>query len=320
MATDSNARATRSEQWSTQLGDAFGGLRADYLDGHREASAGALDGRISSARLGRATAFHVSGSPQLVRRTQRSLAAAESDPFKVCIQQAGRAVVRQGETEVVLKPGQMALYDTGRPYDLRLEGDWACAVMTLPRNALGLPKASVSQAMTHPWATRNAPGSVLFHLLVASLKQREAMQHDAADATASAAHLGEAGVALLASIVSDGGAIGSDDILRAQVSAYVRAHLTDPDLSHNSVAVAHTMSPRSLHRLFHAEPQSVMEMVRSLRLDAIRAALADPLQSGRSTTAIASHWGYSDAAHFNRAFRGRFGTTPGAHRRAAQHH
>ncbi|WP_408899687.1 helix-turn-helix transcriptional regulator (plasmid) [Nocardioides sp. R1-1] len=138
-----------------------------------------------------------------------------------------------------------------------------------------------------------------------------------ADVTAAAAHLGEASLELLASIVSEGSTIGSDDTLRARVGAYVRAHLTDLDLSHNSVAAAHTMSPRSLHRLFHDEPQSVMEMARSLRLEAIRTALADPLQRGRSTMAIANRLGYADAAHFNRAFRARFGTTPGAYRRSA---
>lgn len=313
MATEMDLRATRTEQWRTELGDAFGGLCADYLDGHREGSADGLEGKISSTSLGRAMAFHVSGSPQLVRRTRRSLAASEDDPFKVCIQQTGRAVVRQGEVEVVLEPGQMALYDTGRPYDLRLEGAWACAVMTLPRHALGLPKASLSRAMSHAWATRNAPGSVLAHLLVSSLTERREMESDAT----AAAHLGEAGVELLASIVSQGSTVGSDDTLRSRVGAYVRSHLTDLDLSHNSVAAAHTMSPRSLHRLFHDEPQSVMEMARSLRLEAIRAELADPLQSGRSTMAIASRLGYSDAAHFNRAFRARFGRTPGAFRRSA---
>lgn len=314
MATEIDRRATRTEQWRAQLGHAFGGLRADYIDGRRDGSADCLDGKISSARLGRATAFHVSGSPQVVRRTQRSLAAAEDDPFKVCIQQAGCAVVRQGDVEVVLGPGQLALYDTGRAYDLRLEGDWSCTVMTLPRHALGLPKASLTRAMSHPWETHDAPGSVLAHLLVSSLTGRGEAD---ADVTAAAAHLGEAGVELLASIVSEGSTIGSDDSLRARVGAYVRAHLTDLDLSHNSVAAAHTISPRSLHRLFHDEPQSVMEMARSLRLEAIRAALADPLQGGRSTMAIASRLGYADAAHFNRAFRARFGTTPGAYRRSA---
>jgi hypothetical protein len=57
----------------------------------------------------------VAGSPQIVRRTAASLTAAPADPLKVCIQQTGRAVIHQGDREVVIGPGELALYDTGRP-------------------------------------------------------------------------------------------------------------------------------------------------------------------------------------------------------------
>lgn len=44
-------------------------------------------------------------------------------------------------------------------------------------------------------------------------------------------------------------------------------------------------------------------------------ALADAASAGRSITEIAYAAGFSDAAHFSRAFQQRFGTTPRAYRK-----
>ena len=268
---------------------------------------------MTATSLGRVGAFRVAGTPQIVRRTTSSIAIAPADPLKVCIQQTGRAVVHQGDVEVELRPGELALYDTGRPYDLRLEGNWTCWVMTIPRDALNMPGNVVKAAMTRSFRADTGPGAVLAHLIDSSLPPR------AVDMGSGADQLGEAGVLLMASLLRIAGDADppADDVLRTQVLAHLGAHLGDPDLSHASVAAAHGMSPRSLHRLFQDEPHTVSETIRAMRLDTIRAELVDPMSSRRSTMAIASRWGFQDPAHFTRAFRARFGATPAALRREA---
>ena len=289
---------------------AFGRLRPEEYDGPSHRPSTELDGTMSTVGLGRANAFRVTGTPQIVRRTRRSITDAPLDPLKVCIQHTGRAVVHQGDVEVAIGPGQLALYDTGRPYDLRLEGEWTCWVMTLPRDALGMPAATVIAAMARPFCADVGPGSVLAHLLASSLES-------APGGPAGAEQLGEAAVYIMASLLRgpDVPPAAVDDAQRAQVLAYVRAHLQDPDLGHTQVARAHGMSSRSLHRLFESEPQTVAETIRTQRLDAIRAEMVDPVAAGRSTMSIAHRWGYHDQAHFTRAFRARFGVTPAALRR-----
>ncbi|HEV8315310.1 MAG TPA: helix-turn-helix domain-containing protein, partial [Burkholderiaceae bacterium] len=51
------------------------------------------------------------------------------------------------------------------------------------------------------------------------------------------------------------------------------------------------------------------------RLDACERALAGAGSAGRTITEIAYAAGFSDAAHFSRAFQQRFGMTPRAYRR-----
>lgn len=102
--------------------------------GHEPLPAGQLRG----GRLGATGVFTVSGSPQTVRRSTTAVRHSPADMVKVCVPLRGRAVVHQGEREIVLLPGQLGLYDIGRPYELRLEGSWSCAVLAVPRDHLAL--------------------------------------------------------------------------------------------------------------------------------------------------------------------------------------
>ncbi|MGD9922536.1 MAG: helix-turn-helix domain-containing protein, partial [Pseudorhodoplanes sp.] len=43
------------------------------------------------------------------------------------------------------------------------------------------------------------------------------------------------------------------------------------------------------------------------RLDGAKRDICDPALAGRTITEIAFGWGFNDAAHFSRIFRGRFG-------------
>jgi AraC-like DNA-binding protein len=268
-----------------------------------------LAGAIEHASLGRVDAFRVGGTPQVVRRTRRSLADVPDEPFKVCVQRRGRSVVRQGGTELVLTPGDIAIYDTSRPYELRFDEGWECLAMTLPRRALAASDSVVERSMSHGWPAADGRTGVLGHLLGSAV--RETPQ------PGGATHLGEAAIQLLSSLVGGEEQADPGEVLRARVIAHLEAHAFDPDLSHDAVAAAHGLSPRSLHRLFEDQPLSAMAHLRELRLLAIRDALVDPANASRSTAAIASRWGLTDPSHFARTFRTRFGITPGSLRKDA---
>lgn len=98
--------------------------------------------------------------------------------------------------------------------------------------------------------------------------------------------------------------------MRLQILGYVRARLSDPELSHGQVAAAHHMRGRTLHRLFEREPYTVTDYIRTQRLAAVHRDLADPLLANRTIAAVAARWGFRNEAHFTRAYRAHFGTTP----------
>jgi AraC-like DNA-binding protein len=287
--------------WRANLGTAFSDLVPAPLD--REV---APEGTLRGLELGGAAVFTVSGSPQAVRRTTTATRHSPADMLKVCVQLRGRATVHQDDREIVLDPGQFAVYDVARPYALRLESMWTCAVMAVRRDLIEVPAARLSSAMSRAYPSGQGLGLLLSQFITATV------QMDRVEA-AAAGRLGEAGACLLAgSLTGDGdaAAAGGTQVLRDRVMAYIRARLEDPRLSRTTIAAAHRMSPRTLDRIFGGQEWSVSGFVRHERLEAVRRDLENPVLLHRSVAALAARWCFFDAAHFSRLFRETYGYPP----------
>jgi AraC-like DNA-binding protein len=99
-----------------------------------------------------------------------------------------------------------------------------------------------------------------------------------------------------------------------RIYAFVEQHLADPDLTPRTVAAAHHISLRSLHKLFEVQAVTIGELIRRRRLERCRQDLLNPALRERPVAAIAGRWGMPNPAHFNRSFRAAYGATPAAFR------
>ncbi|MGY0067032.1 helix-turn-helix domain-containing protein [Streptomyces sp. QTS137] len=108
-----------------------------------------------------------------------------------------------------------------------------------------------------------------------------------------------------------------DRALVFHVREHIRRNLHDPGLSPVTVAAAHHLSTRQLHRLFEAEEETVAGLIRAGRLEAARRDLTDPALHASPVHAVAARWGFTSPAHFSRAFRDVYGAPPGDYRRGA---
>ncbi len=288
--------------WRANLGTAFSDLIPVPLD--RE---GPPKGTLRGLELGGAAVFTVSGSPQAVRRTTAAARRSPADMLKVCVQLRGRATVHQDDREIVIDPGQFTVYDMARPYALRLEGRWSCAVMAVRRDLLEVPAACLPGAMSRAHPGNQGPGLLLSQFITSTVSQMDRVQ------PAAAGRLGEAGACLLAGSLAADGDVASDggtQVLRDRVMAYIRVRLEDPRLSRTTVAAAHRMSPRTLDRLFCGLEWSVSGYIRHERLEAVRRDLENPALAHRGVAALAARWCFFDAAHFSRLFRETYGYPP----------
>jgi AraC-like DNA-binding protein len=287
--------------WRVNLGTAFSDLVPGPLDPEIPP-----EGMLRGLELGGAAVFTVSGNPQTVRRTTTAVRRSPADMLKVCVQLRGRATVHQDDREIVLDPGQLAVYDTGRPYALRLEGTWTCAVMAVRRDLIEVATPCLNSAMRRTHSSEQGPGLLLSQFITSTVSQLDSVGP-------AAGKLGEAGVCLLAGTLTgtgDAAVVSGTEVLRERVMAYIRARLEDPRLSRATVAAAHQMSPRTLDRLFGGQEWSVSGYIRHERLKAVRRDLENPALLSRSVAALAARWCFFDAAHFSRLFRENYGCPP----------
>ncbi|WP_079419195.1 helix-turn-helix transcriptional regulator [Thiomonas intermedia] len=96
-----------------------------------------------------------------------------------------------------------------------------------------------------------------------------------------------------------------------QVLSYVEAHLFDASaLSPSRCARAVGISERYLHRLASLRGITFSRLVKHRRLEAARVLLEHPASRHMSVASVAYQCGFTDPAHFSRAYRQCFGHPP----------
>lgn len=96
----------------------------------------------------------------------------------------------------------------------------------------------------------------------------------------------------------------------AQIHAFIRNNLGDPNLTPDAIAATHHISLRYLHKLFQQEGRTVAGWIRERRLEQCRRDLANPQLGARPIHVIAARWGFTRPAHFSQAFRSAYGHSP----------
>ncbi len=113
---------------------------------------------------------------------------------------------------------------------------------------------------------------------------------------------------LLAPHRSESANSGSEMV--ARIRSYIEENLMDPDLSPESIARAHHISVRYLHKLFQGDGTTVSTHIRQRRLAACRLDLGRLPNRRRSVAAVAQSWGFPSPSHFSRLFRQTYGESP----------
>jgi AraC family transcriptional activator of tynA and feaB len=227
----------------------------------------------------------------------------------VITQIAGVRRYVQNGADVLLKPGDSTVIDSGRPWSSDCGTNCARLYLRVPRwmmeNRLRMREIPITQKICGGAGL----GATLFRLSQSLYDSAERMN---ADDGASAL---DAYFEILEASIGGGeapvrhGAEGCGRILR-----FVDAHISEPTLGPIEVAAAMGVSVRHLHRLFSATGNTLGDYIRARRLEQCRNDLANPRFREKTITDIAFFWGFSDAAHFSHSFRKQFGVSPRAFR------
>lgn len=329
LRTDDESPASRLDYWRHIVGDALVQLDMS-TEPSAEASPGDYWAKMAYADLGVAQFAEMTAAPLRVARTSKLIRQSDPGLYKIEMQTRGTSVITQRGRETVLRAGDVSIVDTSRPYQMaagyptssvgvrtRAGAAGAPQLLTLliPHSALPLP-VDIVRTVAGAALTGRTPTS---GLLAATLGQMARCTTAGEEATA----------ARLATVVVDLLAIGLARVLDRErtiaperrrrslvrsIQTFIDAHLDDAELSPATIASAHHISLRYLHKLFEPEGTTVAEWVRRRRLEHCHHELIDPALRDRSVAAVAARWGFASTAHFTRLFRTTYGLPPATYR------
>lgn len=273
-----------------------------------------FQGSMRSRSMGDVSAVEVSAEGHNVLRKPSLIRDTDGHYFKLSIMLEGSGLLIQDNREALLLPGDIAVYDTQRPYTLAFEDSFRCLVLMFPPQLMDLPASSVGQLTAVRMGRDERLGRVISPFLVEIARNLD--QFSDAIGTRLAYNAVDLVTTMFSAELdlSKGTASNPRAELMHRIRAYIEANLGDSHLNLAAVAAAHFISTRYLHSLFHDENESAANWIRNRRLERCRRELKDPVHARRSISSIASKWGFNDAAHFSRLFRAAFGETPSNYR------
>jgi AraC-like DNA-binding protein len=263
---------TAFDDWEERICNTFVPLRARHVDDDPRFSGG-----VASASLGAVMLAEVAASRAVVERTPRLIRRDDPELYKFALQVSGDTVLEQNGRQAYLRPGDLAIYDTSRPYRLSVSDHFRMMIAMFPRSLVRLPDNLMAQLT----AVRLAGDAGIGSLITPLMRGVSAEIGEARPVVAN--HLGDAVIDLVTAAFAqqmqrplEYETADARRMLVAQASKFIDDHLHDTDLCSRTVAEAHFVSVRLLQKSFEAEGTSVSSMIRTRRLDRCRRDLVAP--------------------------------------------
>lgn len=313
MTTPSeDTSAGRFEFWRDVVGQSFVPLEALPRE--------VPDFRASlhTAQLGAVQVSVVAADPHGVAHTRRHIASDPADFVKVSLQLAGQCMLTQADRQALLKPGELAIYDTRHPYTLDFDQPYRTLVLMFPRVLLRLPERDLTRMIATTVSCGDGLGPVVHPFLcglAGQVRQLDAL---------GTPRLADSVIDLVGAMLSDRCAVHvtqQDDgreLLARRILTYMEQRLSDPGLGPDRIAAAHHISRRFLYKLLAERGYTVSGWLRERRLAECLRDLADPALAHMPVATVGSRWGFPDPAHFSHAFKSAYGMSPSEARGAGR--
>ena len=310
ISTDGIPAGDRLDWWGERIWGLIGKLKSDaYGDP-------LFEGAIEYGEMGFMTMCRLQASRHRVVRTPELIRSSDRAFIKVVAQLRGHACFEQFGRKAWLSPGDWSLYDTTLAYSVTNPDAVEQLVLLLPKDQLIDRRIDHPRMMVQRFSSTMGVSRLAYELMNSAFRELPTVgPHSAGGVADTLSQLLQLAVLEHSGRPTD---LTQRELLRDRIKQYVQAHLRDPDLSIQRIALALRCSKRHLHAVFAQEETTLADYMQSLRLDACRRDLQSQEQAGRSITDIALSWGYNSPAHFSRVFRKEFGMTPGEWRERAR--
>jgi AraC-like DNA-binding protein len=274
-----------------------------------------FDGFLEYGTLGEIKLYKLTVTPHRVMSSNEPGILASRGLVKAILQVRGTTHYEQLGRQVLLKPGSWMLRDMDLPYSIDIQEHCELIALILPQSAITSSLFDVRDLCLRSFSGTNGLGHIIHDLIQNTFREfgelNESMVPDLASTITQLLRL------YLLQVSPEQNPQALCEVLRERVRRYINSHLRAPDLSLDQIGRAMHCTKRYLHKVFEEEDVSISKYILDLRLDRCRDALRSVAAKEESITDIALSWGFSNSAHFSRAFHKRFGISPSLFRTAA---
>jgi AraC-like DNA-binding protein len=282
--------ARRVELWETHNASALIGLDV-------RASA-PLEATELNVQLARVHLARVTGSAHAVRRTAAVIERSPADAIAVYLTLRGDATFSRAAGARTLRPGNVLICETDRPFGREFAAGLEELVVKVPRPAFAAladaPPLREPVIATFGGTGRTDPYARALARVTGRATRPE--RRLAAD---------EGTVLDLVTLLAWGTDTARTTAHRAAARSHIEEHLTDPNLGATEVAAAVGISERQLSRVFAAAGTSVPRQILSRRLDLAYSMLSSA--PGIPVAEVAARCGFTSVTYFSHVFRYHFG-------------
>ncbi|WP_318201985.1 helix-turn-helix domain-containing protein [Streptomyces sp. SCL15-4] len=274
------------------------------------------EGRLME--LGPVTVLPMACAPARYWRSARMVRGTDRERYHLTLLLDGDMVLDHAGRSGALRPGDLHVVDSSRPYDLRTGGDGELRLargigVDFPKALLPLPPHRIGELLGRGLPGQDGTGALLTQMLAGLERQADTLRP--ADAPRLGAVVLDLLSAWLAQLAEAEAALAPEArhrVMAERILAFIKQNLHDPELSPPVIAAAHHISLSYLHRIFRqwSQGEPVAAWIRRRRLEGARRDLADPLLRGTPIHTIAARWGLPRASDFTRAFRAAYGISP----------
>jgi AraC-like DNA-binding protein len=249
-------------------------------------------------------------TPHVVVRGPADCRKSTVDGFNVSYWLAGASTVEEGNRTLSASAGDIVIRDGSRPCRISMAPDspHEIVIICIPRASLAPHIAPDARFDGVTIVRKRTPVANCLELLAQSLLSATS------DELAS---VYEASLALLPlELDRKNTGAAADFVSRAkyllqQILAEIERELGNIDLSPEYIAQKFNISVRYVHKPFAATGDTCRSYILQRRLDRIRQEITTGTRRQEPISTIVYRWGFVDVPTFNRAFKKRFGCTPG---------
>lgn len=304
--------AERIEYWNDCIGRFITSIETT------PANANTYNSHMNVTECGCVTMVDATSEPACNNHMKTLISGSTERMFVVHLQKWGQSVSSQDGREALLKPGDFALCDTARQFDVSFVDPHRILVVCIPELELARRLPHVENLMCIPMRKEAGINGVVANLINRFWELCDQdLDHDMKYRIS--ANFLDLLVTAYANthrtMVAETSLTASRRLL---IRDFIEQNLGHDGLSPSVIAKRFGYTTSYIHQLFRGENESISHYIIRRRVEEAAKTLANSLFNGMNIGEIAYSWGFNSLSHFGRAFKSRFGYTPTEYRRVTR--